>query len=121
MMIMRSAVVTAALAGAALGLAGSASAEPPNGTYTEHVTDGGGYVPDGTTRPLTMTPCGSGCIHVTAPETGSDFGNYRLQGNTWTGNTDEHGSVMAFDQDSLNGTESYPNGQALKFYLTKDD
>lgn len=60
--ITRSLVVTVGIAGAALGFASPASAEPPNGSYTGTMIDGGGVKEDGSTAPATFTPCGPDCV-----------------------------------------------------------
>jgi hypothetical protein len=55
-------VVCVASAGVAVGLAGPASAEPPSGSYTGTMIDGGGIKEDGSTAPATFGSCGPDCV-----------------------------------------------------------
>ena len=60
--ITRGLVVGVFSVGAAIGLASPASAEPPNGSYTGTMIDGGGVKEDGSTAPATFGSCGPDCI-----------------------------------------------------------
>ncbi len=48
--------VAAVIAGAAIGFAGAASADPPSGSYTGTMIDGAGVKKNGSTSPATLTP-----------------------------------------------------------------
>jgi hypothetical protein len=88
MTITRRVAAAAVLAGAAVGLASPASAEPPSGNYTATVT----AVNDpmaaemlmGQTNPATLTPCGSDCTHMVLGEKRFES-DLRQQGDTWSG------------------------------------
>lgn len=127
MTITRGLAVGVVLAGAAVGLAAPASAEPLNGTYTETVTDNGGsMVRTGATIDWILTPCGPDCTHIqqTAADNPWDT-DVHLQGNTWSG-TIKPGRTIAFDKDTLAGTEVMalpgppPVTYTLKIQLTKN-
>ncbi len=79
MTMIRTVAITAALAGAAVGLAGPVSADPLDGTYTAMAIKG----PRGAVTTTTFTPCGPDCVHLqTQTGAGTDL---HLQGNSWTG------------------------------------
>ena len=110
--------LAASAASAALGLAGPASAEPLNGSYTETVT-GGLPLKRGVTYEVNLTPCGPDCTHwqITGAPQGFDM---HLQGNRWT-NPDGN---VSFDKDSLEGTTTTTNNNGMTatntFLLTKN-
>jgi hypothetical protein len=80
MKIKRGMAVGVVLAGAAVGLASPASADPLSGSYTETAT--GGSFP-GLIRTFIATACGADCAHLEW-NTGT-AGDLHPQGNTWTG------------------------------------
>jgi hypothetical protein len=104
MMIMRTAAMTAVLVGLSVGVAGTASAETLDGTYTAEV-----FGNDGTPSPLTdspwvLTSCGPDCVRAGARE-------LHLQGNTWTASSDVDGDgivcTTTIDNSSLTGTTGW--------------
>ncbi|WP_293002531.1 hypothetical protein [Mycobacterium sp.] len=99
------------LTGAAISVAGPASAEPLDGPYTHTITDkSGGPFHIGGQTPWILSPCGSTClrIHQAAdPEWDADV---HLEGKTWAGPINAHRTI-SFDKDTLVGKE----------VLTKDD
>jgi hypothetical protein len=108
MTIYRGLVVGVVLAGAAVTLAGPASAGPLSGDYTATVTDGGGFVKVGTAQTWTFTPCGPDCTHYQTK--GTNAGDLHLQGNTWTGtNASKSGDCTnTLDNNSLVFTQACP-------------
>ena len=70
------------LAGAAIGLASPAAAEPLSGPYSATAVEGFG-MQTGTVSHWTLSPCGADCTHL---HTGAGKGlDLWLQGNVWTG------------------------------------
>ena len=104
------------VAGAAVGLAGPASAEPPDGSYDLVVT-GGPFLRPGTSFPVTMTPGGPDCTRMVTV-TGATT-ELRLQGNNWIGTSSVGQSAYTFDQQSLAGSED-SEGIVHTFQLTKN-
>jgi hypothetical protein len=95
----RIAILAAAMAGAAVGLASPASAELLDGTYEmTYLKD---PAPPDT---VVITSCGAGCKHwqMSGPYVASE---YHLQGNTWTA-TSADGLPMTIDNNTLAGSES---------------
>jgi hypothetical protein len=78
---------TAVLAGAALGLAGPASAESPNGMYTATITQSNppGEAQVGDTMTVMLNPCGPDCTTLLSSSSTGWVGDLRLQGDTWAG------------------------------------
>lgn len=110
-MIAKSMAVAAVLAGAALALAGPASAELEPGSYS--VTDGVG----GLASRWMVTPCGQNCLTVQiTPENSAEV---HLQGNTWIGTT-ASGCTLAINNTSLTGQSNCPSGNSYDWHLTKD-
>jgi hypothetical protein len=110
------AAVAAVIAGAAVGLAGSASAaEPLSGNYRQTTTDSSKF-PPGSYMPRVFTPCGPDCTRdVTNPNYIMDF---HLQGSTWS-NQDPAGNE-SFDANSLAGRYVSNSGWYVNFQLTRD-
>jgi hypothetical protein len=104
------------LAGAAVGLAGPASAEITDGAYLITVTDGHGIVPNGDKQGVFTSSCGPDCTTLNSGEWTVDA---RLQGNAYSGVTSE-GLTLTFDKDSLAGTMFKPEtNQTLDVQLSK--
>ena len=105
MKIRRIATLAALIAGASIGLAATASAEPLDGPYGATVT-GGNVLPVGENVLWLFTPCGPDCALrkiVAGPDS-----EFHLQGNTWTstfGNATE-----TIDAGSLAATTNQPDG-----------
>jgi hypothetical protein len=81
MTITRRLAVGVVLAGAAIGLAGPASADPLSGSYTETVVSGGF---PGLTRTFIATACGPDCAHLEWSVPGI-AGDLHPQGDSWAG------------------------------------
>jgi hypothetical protein len=119
----RIAILAAAMAGAAVGLSGPASAEPLSGAYTATMLDGGGAYKRGSTTTWTLTPCGPDCTHVnTGAGTPSDL---HLQGNTWNGpfgvsDTGDVSCTATLDNNSLVLTSHCPGHPDMVIGLTKN-
>ena len=94
-----------AIAGAAIGLAGTASADPTAGSYTATIIDPGASHKTGSTA-WNLAPCGPDCIRIA--DTDKALWDLHRQGNAWTG-TDQYGT-QSLDNDSLILTISYPDG-----------
>ena len=92
----RAAALAALCAGASIGLAGPATAEPLAGTYNATYT-----YPNGNTdnRTWVLTPCGPTCSHL---EDGAKPKDFQLQGNTWTYNASD-GCSETIDATTLAG------------------
>jgi hypothetical protein len=110
---------TLVLAGAAVAMAGPASADPLSGPYTATVIDGGGHIEVGATQTWMFTPCGPDCTHYRTP--GKQAGDLHLQADTWTGTTPwSSGGTCAntMDSNSLVFTMACPPA-TLVFQLAK--
>jgi hypothetical protein len=94
------------LGGAAVGLAGPASADPTAGVYTATIIDSGSSNKEGSTT-WTLMPCGPDCYEV-ADRSQTLFQLHR-QGPVWTG-ADETNDV-SLDNDSLLLTLHYRDGR----------
>jgi hypothetical protein len=100
MPIIRKLGVGAVLVGAAIGLAGPASAELTDGTYQLTYLANPGPEP----RTVVVTSCGDGCkrFQIPGPYTPLD---YHLQGDTWTA-TGADGNTQTINNNTLAGTIS---------------
>ncbi len=101
-MISRFAGLIALWAGASIGLAGPASADQLDGTYTATLYgDSGAPI----TQTWVFTPCGADCVHVEiTPTTPHISKELHLQGNSWTESRGRN-CTTTIDNDSLAGTE----------------
>jgi hypothetical protein len=120
MTITRAMAVAAVLAGAAVGMAGPASAEPLSGPYTTTIIDGGGIKENGSTSIWTLASCGPDCTRL---QTASGFAfDLHPQGNTWTGSFDEAGvtCTSTLDNSSLLLTRQCPGQPNVVIGLTKN-
>lgn len=105
MRTIRIATLAAVLAGALVGLAATASAEPLDGPYVATVT-GGNVLTIGKTMPWMFQPCGQDCARRIL--IGGDDVEFHLQGNTWTSH---YGSTTeAIDASSLSAVSNQPDG-----------
>jgi hypothetical protein len=112
--------VSGVVLGAALGLAGPASAEPPAGNYTATVIDGGGVIKSGVTKDATLTPCGPDCTHISVATFQCDL---HLQGATYDGACpSSSGGMMTFSLDPgpLNLTTVMESGRTFAWALSKN-
>jgi hypothetical protein len=97
------------LAGAAIGLAGPASAAPPpDGNYIGTVTSTSN--PDkvrvGNTATMHLSSCGDGCIHLQGDGWTADV---HPQGTVWSGPTSQGDNVW-FDENTLAGGMDWSDG-----------
>ena len=127
MTITRRLAVGVVLAGAAVGLASPASAEPPSGNYTATVTTGNPAIDlnIGDTVPVTFTPCGSDCTHLQLGEIEAFQSDLHLQGDAWTGtrttNTGDHVCTYTMDSKVSVLTSDCPGYRsAIAYALTKN-
>jgi hypothetical protein len=105
------------LAGAAVGLASPASAEPLDGSYAATMLDGGGIKKNGSTTTFTLTSsCGPDCISLHTGS-GSPFDLHR-QGNAWTGSVEA--CTWRLDNSSLVITRTCPDQPNIVIGLTKN-
>ncbi len=104
------------LAGAAVGLASPASADPVDGSYTATMLDGGGVKKDGSTTTFTLTSCGPDCINLNTGS-GSPF-DLRRQGNVWVGPVET--CTWSLDNSSLVITRTCPDQPNIVIGLTKN-
>jgi hypothetical protein len=103
------------LAGAAVGLAGPASAQLDEGSYTWTVSGGSaGFT--GVHSQWVLTPCGQACI--TVQFSNGTTTDVHLQGSTWTG-VSANGCTETIDNNSLAGHNDCP-GSSTEFQLTKN-
>jgi hypothetical protein len=111
--IARGLAIGAVLAGAAVALAGVASAALTPGSYTWQATSVNNLPPSA----WTVTSCGPGCMRLHANDGASPDLDVHLQGNKWTG------GVITIDNDSLTGTRTWDSNSTglppLQFQLTK--
>jgi hypothetical protein len=105
MTLLRNLATVSILAGAAIALAGPASAEAPNGPYTHTITDKtGGPFHIGGQTPWILSPCGPSCLRIhqaVDPEWDADL---HLDGNRWAGTVTPK-RTTSFDKDSLVGQD----------------
>jgi hypothetical protein len=116
------AAIVGSVAAAAIGLAGPASADPPTGTYTATVTDGGGHMRVGGQQAVVFTPCGPDCTHIEKAPGTTDL---HLQGASWTGSFAEDKSfgpcTYSLDANALDLFEQCPSFDLNVHYaLTKN-
>jgi hypothetical protein len=117
--ITRGLAAAVVLTGAAVGLAGVASADPPSGSYTGTIIDGAGIKKNGGTAPVDLTPCGSDCTQIHMGS-GSPQ-DLHLQGNAYTGSWTEQGTACSGSLDSGSLVYSYQCGdKTLVIGLTKN-
>jgi hypothetical protein len=113
MMITRGLAVGIVLAGAAVGLAGPASAQLSEGSYTWTVTGG---AMTGVHSQWVLTPCGETCMTVRFSN--GETTDFHLQGNTWTG-TNSAGCTWTTDNNSLAGRDDCP-ASSYEYQLTRN-
>jgi hypothetical protein len=113
MNVIRGAAMSALFAGASIGLAGPALADPLNGPYNLVVTDGHGTRPSGAQDSVFAAPCGQDCTHLNSPSWDADL---HLHGNTWTG-VASNGMTLTLDSNSLSGTTSKPGYTTMEVQL----
>jgi hypothetical protein len=101
-------------AGAAIGLASSASAQLTEGSYT-WTTTGGGFA--GVHSAWVLSSCGQDCLTVRFSN--GDTMDLHLQGNAWTG-ANSKGCTYSLDNNSLAGHDDCPGGAAYDWQLTKN-
>ena len=92
----RIAVLAVLIAGSSIALAGPASADPLNGTYTSTLTNAAGKK---ATTTYVFTSCGADCVHLADPPR-----DYHLEGNAWVVHTSvdpDCGEII--DQTALAG------------------
>jgi hypothetical protein len=111
--ITRGLLASVVLVGAGIGLASPASAQLEPGSYT--ATSIGGMF-GGIASPWVITSCGENCLTVLY-QNGTTV-DFRLQGNTWTGNDPE--CVRTIDNDSLTVRADCGDGGAGESRLTKN-
>jgi hypothetical protein len=100
------------------GPPGLALADPPGGSYTGTIIDGAGVKQNGSTSPVTLTPCGPDCTRI---DMGSSSQELHLQGNAYIGRWVEErvGCSGSLDGGSL--VYSYScGGVTLVIGLTKN-
>lgn len=115
-MMFRNAALVAVMAGAAVTLAGPASADPLSGSYTQTTTESNKF-PPGSHLERVFTPCGPDCTRdLTSSNGPADF---HLQGSTWS-YQDEYSSE-SFDANSLAGRFVSNSGWYVNFQLTRND
>ncbi len=125
----------AVLAGAAVGFAGPACADDPNGAYTITWSDGK------SPATWTFTSCGPGCSLVTSNSGWSTdaqlvngswiMGPIQNTVHCWSGSTETATENNSFDAATLAGTsvvtypvacpQDPPGGMTIQFSLTKVD
>ena len=106
------------LAGAAVGLAGPASAAPPpDGNYIGTVTESSNsrLVSVGNTARVHLSSCGDGCMHMQGDGWTADI---HPQGAVWSGPA-SNGNTVWFDENTLAGGEDWQNGTHLKTQLRR--
>ena len=112
----RSTVAVAAMAcGAALGLAGPASADALSGAYSATAIEGGLGMDTGTVSNWTFSNCGVDCSHLHT--SGGIETDLHLQNNVWSG-ADNKGCFASLDNSSLVYTVVCPSGRIV-FQLSK--
>jgi hypothetical protein len=119
MTITRGVAAVAVLAGAAIGLASPASADPVDGPYTATMLDGGGIKENGSTTTFTLTSCGPDCINM---NTGSAAFDLHRQGNLWTATFGDEGPqpcTWTLDNTSLVTTRTCPGQPNIVIGLTR--
>jgi hypothetical protein len=111
--VIRGIAVGAFFAGAAVGLASPAYAEPLSGTYTATATGDDGSTANAN---WVLTPCGADCLTlnwgVSSPE------EMHRQGSIWT-STDSKGCITTMDEGSLAGSFVCPPKAPVSVKLTK--
>ncbi|WP_156744167.1 hypothetical protein [Mycobacterium sp. 1164985.4] len=127
MEITRGLAVGIVVTGAAIGLAGPASAEPPSGSYTATVTTGNPAIDlnVGDTVPLIFTPCGADCTHLQLGAIEAFQSDLHWQGDTWIGTrtteTGDHVCTYSMNSDISVLTSDCPGYRsAIVYGLTKN-
>jgi hypothetical protein len=104
------------LIGASVAMAGPASADDLNGSYTQTITDGGGRFREGSTSQLTYTPCGPGCVTETGPSGAPQ--DFHLQGDDYVFTPDPTRTIT-INKNTLQKVGVSPLGTVV-FQLTKN-
>jgi hypothetical protein len=120
--IYRGLVAGVALAGASVGLAGPASAEPLNGTYTATpVADPNGMAAIYPSTTYNFTPCGADCTRLDIGTAGGTVVDLHLQGNVWTGTWVSESGISCKESVNADAVSTSRNcdGLLLNHQLTK--
>lgn len=115
MTITRGLLAGVALVGAAVGLAGPASAQLDPGTYTATATADQGLFAGVKSR-WVVTSCGENCLTVLFSN--GKTVNFQLQGNNWIGSDPE--CVWTVDNNSLVYRADCGGGASMNAQLSKD-
>ena len=113
MTITRGLLAGVALVGAAVGLAGPASAQLDPGTYTATATDG---LFAGAQTRWVVTSCGEDCLTVLLSN--GKIVDFHPQGNNWIGSDPQ--CVWTVDNNSLVYGAVCGGGDPMNFQLSKD-
>lgn len=117
--ITRGLAVGVVLAGAAIGLAGPASADPTAGPYTATIIDPGASHKTGSVN-WSLEPCGPDCFRLLGTQANPMYELHR-QGNVWAGNSlSGSGNTATLDNDSLIFTMQIPAQPNVVIGLTKN-
>jgi hypothetical protein len=108
---------SAVLAGAAIGLAGAASADPTAGSYTATIIDPGASNKEGSVN-WSLDPCGPDCFRLLGVQ-GNQLNELRRQGDVWTG-VSPSGSTAMLDNNSLILTLLIPGEPNVVIGMTKN-
>ena len=108
--------VAAVVCGMAVGLAGQASAQLGEGSYTWTVGgSAGGFA--GVHSEWTLTTCGQDCLTVVFSN--GKTGEFHLQGDTWTWTDPSTGCTWVTDNNSLAGRNNCPDS-STEYQLTQN-
>jgi hypothetical protein len=113
----RGLAVGVVLAGAAIGLAGPASADPTAGPYTATIIDPGASNKTGSVN-WSLEPCGPDCFRLLGAQ-GRVLNELRRQGDVWTG-VSPNGDTAMLDNNSLLLTLLTPGQPNVVIALTKN-
>jgi|SRR6185312_8043775 hypothetical protein len=117
--ITRGLAVGAVLAGAAIGLAGPASADPTAGPYTATIIDPGASNKAGSVN-WSLEPCGPDCFRLLGVQANPLY-ELRRQGNVWAGSSlSGSGNSATLDNDSLILTMLIPGEPNVVIGMTKN-
>ncbi|MDZ4234770.1 MAG: hypothetical protein U1C73_13670 [Dietzia sp.] len=117
--VIRVLAVGVVLAGASVGLAGPAAAEPLDGSYSGILIDGAGQVLNPKPISLSFAPCGPDCTNMTTPSQNIDL---RLQGGNWVAGYHWNGSPCTITVNPIARIldDVCPNQQPMRMALTRN-
>jgi hypothetical protein len=108
------------VSGTAVGLAGSAAADPLSGSYTATVIDGATILQVGLTKQVMLSPCGQDCTHLSF-EGGRLQSDLHEDGDDWNGVVPQESEPYRLSLDAKTLTLTSVHGSFAYVWALKEN